>query len=107
MNIIKFNGPIIEGEIDMDKTDMVCIPSKEKYANVDLCFKDGMNIQIGGIEGRSVSFEDRKKIGYEIEKRWNSSDYEAAIRVISEFEQSNPRVVGINPLFVFCKDRLK
>ena len=72
MSKIKFNSPYIIGEIDIDEIEMVCVPSKEKYGNVDLCFKDGMNIQIGGIEGRSLSFKDRQKIGYEIEKRWNA-----------------------------------
>lgn len=70
-SIIKFNGLVV-GELDMAETDMICIPSKPRYQDVDLCFKDGWNIQIGEISGSSVSFEDRQKIGYEIAKRWNA-----------------------------------
>ena len=68
---IVFKGNRIEGEIPFSY-EMVCIPSKDKYSEVDLCLKDGMNIQIAEINGKSATFESRKELGYEIEKRWNS-----------------------------------
>lgn len=57
-------------ELSFDK-EMVCVPSKAKYSEVDLCLRNGMNIQVAEINGRSVSFDDRIKLGHEIEKRWN------------------------------------
>jgi hypothetical protein len=71
MNKLNFKGNIINGEINMDITEMICIPSKPQYQEVDLCLKSGMNIVIGEIVGNSLSFDEKKKLGYEIAKRWN------------------------------------
>jgi uncharacterized small protein (DUF1192 family) len=70
-NILTFTGDIASGTMDMNTTEMVCVPSKEKYAEVDLTLKDGMNFCIGKVVGRWLSFEEKKKLGYEIERRWN------------------------------------
>ena len=74
-NTITFNGNYIEGSVDLNEIKMICIPSKPQYKEVNICFKDGMNIQIGEIAGKSVSFEDRIKIGKEIAKRWNAYEH--------------------------------
>lgn len=59
--------------------EMVCVPSKPHYAEVDLCLKSGddgksgMNMVVGQVVGSWLSFEEKKKLGYEIEKRWNAT----------------------------------
>ena len=73
--ILKFKGNVFNGEMDLDKVKFVCIPSKPQYAAVDLCLTEGensFNIVIGEILNRDLSFEEKKKLGYEIERRWNS-----------------------------------
>ena len=71
-NTLKFTGDTAHGELDMDTTKMVCIPSKPHYAVVELCLKDGMNLVIGEVIGSWLSFEEKTKLGHEIEKRWNA-----------------------------------
>jgi len=72
MSDLIFKGEMINGKIDLDNVEMVCVPSKPIYAEVDLCLKDGMNIVIAQIEGRCLSFEQKQKLGYEIVKRSNA-----------------------------------
>ena len=67
------NGGFFSGTIDMKSAEMVCVPSKEQYAEVDLCLKDGMNFQVAEILGKSLSFAEKKKLGKEIESRWNQA----------------------------------
>lgn len=60
--------------IDLGSALLVCIPSKPKYAEVDLCIQATVNhAPLGVIEifGKSLSFEEKKKLGDEIVKRWN------------------------------------
>lgn len=68
-----FKGKYLNGTIDLSITEMVCIPSKPHYAEVDLCLKDNWNHVVAQIVGESLSFEEKKKLGYEIEKRWNAA----------------------------------
>ena len=77
MSVLNFTGDIASGNIDMDKAEMVCVPSKPKYADVDLCLKSGddgksgMNLVVAQVVGDWLYFEEKQKLGYEIEKRWN------------------------------------
>jgi hypothetical protein len=82
MNELKFHGDYIKGgagTIDLDLAEMVCVPSKPHYAEVDLCLrsgddgKSGMNMVIGEVVGNWLSFDEKKKLGYEIERRWNAA----------------------------------
>ena len=74
---IEFKGEIISGKMNLDNTKMVCIP-KHKYQDVDLCLKSdndkGFNILFAEIKCTGLSYEEKKKIGYEIERRWNSTN---------------------------------
>ena len=82
MNEIIFTGEYANGTIDMDIAEMLCIPSKPHYAEVNLCLrsgddgKSGMNMVIGEVVGSWLSFEEKKKLGYEIANRWNKSNKE-------------------------------
>lgn len=80
---IVFKGPYIEGEIPFT-AEMVCIPSKPRYKDVDLCLKDGMNIQVGSIGGKQATFESRIALGYEVQKRWNA--YSDAVEIIKDID---------------------
>ena len=70
---------MIAGTIDMDRAKMVCVPSKPHYAEVDLCMRSGddgnsgMEVVVGEVVGNWLSFEEKKRLGYEIERRWNES----------------------------------
>ena len=70
---IKFTGDIVSGDCDLEKTKMVCVPS-HKYQTVELCLKSdekkGFNIVIGSVDC-AIDYSDKKKLGLEIEKRWN------------------------------------
>lgn len=76
MSELNFNGDYANGSIQMNTTNMVCVPSKEIYAEVDICLKadndKGMNLCIGKVVGNWLSFKEKQKLGYEIEKRWNA-----------------------------------
>lgn len=75
---LKFDGT--EGNFDTDTCEMVCVPHW-KYREVELCIKtdDGVNVPIGEIKlyltdkwvDADATFEDAKKFGNEIVKRWN------------------------------------
>ena len=65
-----FKGEVFNGTMDLDKTDFVCVPSP-KYKQVDLCLKDGWNIVIGTLRNSDLSYEEKEKLGKEIERRWN------------------------------------
>ena len=70
---VKFNGGLVTGETDLDTAQIICIPSKPRYADVDLCLRDTPNsssVQIGEIKASYLMFEERIKIGREIERRW-------------------------------------
>jgi hypothetical protein len=70
-----FKGMVFNGSLDLTEAKMVCVPSKPHYADVDICLKsDNCNIGVAGIENDSLSFEEKKKLGYEIVKRWNAAD---------------------------------
>lgn len=75
-NEIKFTGEIVNGTINLDLAQMVCVPHI-KYRSVELCIKtgddgeSGWNLGVGDIVGDSLPFEEKVKLGKEIEKRWN------------------------------------
>ncbi|MCG7545366.1 hypothetical protein MHM93_14390 [Pseudoalteromonas sp. MM17-2] len=75
-NELIFSGAVFNGSIDMDETEFVCVPSKPHYAAVDLCLRAngdaGPNIAIADINNNSLPFEQKKKLGHEMEKRWNN-----------------------------------
>lgn len=70
-----FKGTVFNGSLDLVETQMVCVPSKPHYADVDICLRsDNCNIMVAAIDNNCLSFEEKKKLGYEIEKRWNEGD---------------------------------
>lgn len=71
-NTLVFKGRIVNGTMDLSITPMICVPSKPHYAEVDICLQDGWNHVVAEIVGDSLSFEEKKKLGYEIVKRWNA-----------------------------------
>ena len=71
MKKITFKGDTVTGELQLSDAEMVCVPAKEKYNEVDLCFRSGMNIQVAGINVGWLDYENKKILGYEIENRWN------------------------------------
>lgn len=75
----------VEGSFDTATSKMVCV-SKSEDVSVELCIKErddkGWNIPIASIElhssnlyvdGKEV-FEDARKLGEEIARRWNECD---------------------------------
>lgn len=72
---IEYKGEYVRGMCNLDTTDMVCVPSKPQYGDVDLCLKSdnhtGMNVAFCTISTKSLPFKEKKKLGYEIERRWN------------------------------------
>ena len=72
MSVITFKGDIVSGDLELDGAVMVCVPAKEHYNTVDLCFKEGMNIQVAEIHVKWLAHKDKSVLGYEIERRWNN-----------------------------------
>lgn len=74
-NELIFKGQVFNGSLDMSLTEFVCVPSKPHYAAVDLCLREngttGPNICVADIDNNCLSFDEKKKLGFEIEKRWN------------------------------------
>lgn len=101
-NQLNFKGTVFNGPMDMASTKFVCVPSKPHYAAVDLCLKadgnKGCNIVVAEIDNNCLSFDEKKKLGYEIEKRWNASDrvskLEHALTQILELAESDSTHFG-------------
>ena len=73
-NILRFKGPFLKGEIDLNASQMTSVPTKEQYNEVDLTLTNESTkglLQIACIDGESLAFEEKVKLGAEIEKRWN------------------------------------
>lgn len=76
--IIKIRIEYVEGDFDMATEEIISV-SKEKYADVDLCFKGPMHIPFAQIRLHSKDlwinheavFDDARRLGKEIERRWN------------------------------------
>lgn len=72
MSELTFQGDIVKGSLPIATTKMVCVPSKEHHNTVYLCLKDGFNVAVSEISTDWLNFENKKKLGYEIQNRWNS-----------------------------------
>jgi hypothetical protein len=76
MTVLKFNGDIVSGDLDLQNSEMLCVPAKEHYNIVDIAFKNpgqSMNISVAEISASWLNYENKKVLGYEIEKRWNAA----------------------------------
>ena len=111
-NTIKFIRS--DEEIDLNTTEMSCIPSKEKYSEVDLCLNSGVPIQIGEIlRKKLLSFEDRIKIGKEVEKRWNSYNQtnekiNSLVHLLIRVEETHPQnILAQSALHSEIKEAIK
>lgn len=73
----------VEGSFDTQRVEMLCVPS-DKHGRVELCIKEpgnNWNFPIAKIQLHSkdlyvdfkATFEDAKKLGEEIARRWNES----------------------------------
>lgn len=79
---ITFKGDVVTGDLPLAEAKLVCVPAKPHYNVVDLCFKaGGCNAQVAAINTSWLSHDDKKALGYEIEKRWNG--YDKAIELLS------------------------
>lgn len=75
-NPLYFKGRIFNGDMDLNKAKLICIPSKPHYAEVDLCLTEGeysLNVVVAQILNNDLSFEEKKKLGYEMARRWNQN----------------------------------
>lgn len=69
----------VDGDFDTDKDHLICVADK-KYLEVNLCFKSNMHIPFAEIRlytddwDAEEVFEDAKKLGDEICKRWNQNN---------------------------------
>lgn len=76
---IEHKFKFVKGGFDTDKGEIGCV-SNSKYNSVELCFKANMLIPFAEIVlytqdyHASVVFEDAKKLGDEICKRWNQNN---------------------------------
>ena len=98
---LTFNGDIVSGTLKLDEAEMVCVPAKEHYNSVALCFRNptsSMNIEVAGIECNWLDYENKKLLGYEIEKRWNASnrveELEHALTQVLELAQRDSECFG-------------
>lgn len=68
---IEMKSDIVSGSFDTKTEKLMCIPSN-KYKEVDICLenKGSMHLQIFDIS-RTMPYEDRKKFGEELCRRWN------------------------------------
>ena len=74
---IKLKGNYIKLDFDTERATMVSIPSKEKYHQVDIAIMPDKNyapIVIATLEFSQIeNFENLKKLGEEIARRWNAN----------------------------------
>jgi len=71
---ITFRGNIASGDMNLDTAILVCVPSKERYNEVDICIasdENSTNLRVGDCDSTWLPWDDRKKLGYEIARRWN------------------------------------
>jgi len=71
----EFSGSIVSGHLDLPDSEMLCMPSKDKYAVVDLAFQipgHAMNICVIQIYTEFINFENMKVLGFEILNRCNA-----------------------------------
>ena len=91
---IEFKGEYLSGKCDLDTTNMICIPAKEKYNEVDICLKSdnetGANVSVCVIDGLSLPYDQKKILGYEIVRRWNE-----LARLKQENEQLQKENLGL------------
>jgi len=74
---IKFNGQKLNGSINLDHLRMTSLPATKPDGVVDLCFKklnQPIDFQINGLSCDDLDYENKKKLGAEISKRWNNSN---------------------------------
>ena len=73
---IKLKGNFINLDFDTERATLVSIPSKEKYHQVDIALEPDKNyapVVIATLEfSQMENFEDLKKLGEEIARRWNA-----------------------------------
>lgn len=89
--IITFKSDYINGKLDLNEVKLSCIPSKPRYNDVDICFIDGMHVEIFDIgRKKALSTEDRILIGEEVVNRWNNynSLLDSLIKVLQGLELS-------------------
>ena len=74
---IKLKGNYIDLDFDTERATMVSIPSKEKYHQVDIAIMPDKNyapIVIATLWFSQIeNFENLKKLGEEIARRWNAN----------------------------------
>lgn len=76
LNNLNFKGDILNGDLDLNQTEMICVPSKPVYGEVDICIKAKnicWNIVVAKISNTCLNFEEKQRLGFEIEKRWGES----------------------------------
>ena len=93
MNKIKFQGNLVTGESDLNTAQIICIPSKPRYEEVDLCLRDNEHspsVHVGRIKSSYLPFEESIKIGTEIENRWiGYANKQIEINILKGFIDSN------------------
>ena len=101
MSELNFDGGIVSGTLDLDSAEMVCVPAKKHYNAVDLCFLNkpsSMNISVLAIDCDWLDYENKRKLGYEVERRWNAADrtqeLEHALTQVLELSQRDSEHFG-------------
>ena len=90
--ILVFKGPVVTGELELNDSVLLSVPAKKMYNTVDLAFKcKGMNAGFAEICTSALDYENKVKLGAEIEKLPNNSLY------IPPSENRSP-ICRINPL---------
>lgn len=74
---IKLKGNYANLNFDTEQATLVSVPSKEKYHQVDIALTPEKNcdsVVIATLEfSQKENFEDLKKLGEEIARRWNAN----------------------------------
>ena len=103
-NLLAFKGHVFNGDLDLDDSVLLSIPSKPHYAAVNLSFKcKGFNASVLTVSNDDLDFYNKQKFGKELEKRWN--EYHELRELNKELQGEIERLKALVPPVETGKNR--
>lgn len=94
---LQFSGNVFNGDVDLVDAELVSVPSKPHYACVDIAVKtERFNIGIMEVTNSDLPFDEKKKLGAEVARRWNRvAELEhALVQVMELAKRESPHFGG-------------